>query len=42
MRYRKSGLGTEFNEAMAAKFPSADGDPEWTVSRLPDGTLWRP
>lgn len=38
----KPGWGMEFNEAAAAKHPPQDGNPEWTVSRLPDGTLWRP
>jgi mannonate dehydratase len=36
------GLGIEFNEALAAKFPCTDENPEWTVARLPDGTSWRP
>jgi len=36
------GLGIEFDERLAAKFPCTDENPEWTVSRLPDGTLWRP
>jgi len=36
------GLGIEFDEDMAARFPCDDANPEWTVSRLPDGTLWRP
>ncbi|MGB2614126.1 MAG: enolase C-terminal domain-like protein [Phycisphaerae bacterium] len=38
----KPGWGVEFNEALAAKFPPDDKNPNWTVSRLPDGTLWRP
>lgn len=38
----KPGLGVEFNEEIAAKFPPQEGNPEWTVSRLPDGTMWRP
>lgn len=36
------GLGIDFDEALAAKFPCDDANPEWTVSRPPDGTLWRP
>jgi len=36
------GLGIDFDEALAAKFPCDDRNPTWTVSRLPDGTLWRP
>lgn len=37
------GWGLEFNEDLAAKYPCRDDDnPAWTVSRLPDGTLWRP
>jgi len=36
------GLGIDFDEALAAKFPCDDKNPTWTVSRLPDGTLWRP
>jgi len=38
----RPGLGIEFDEKLAAKFPCTDENPEWTVSRLPDGTLWRP
>jgi len=38
----KPGLGIDFNEALAAKYPCTDENPTWTVSRLPDGTLWRP
>jgi mannonate dehydratase len=38
----KPGLGIEFNRRLAAKYPCTDENPEWTVSRLPDGTLWRP
>ena len=38
----RPGWGLEFNEALAAKYPPTGGNPEWTVSRLPDGTLWRP
>lgn len=38
----RPGLGIGFDEALAAKFPCDDHNPEWTVSRLPDGSLWRP
>jgi mannonate dehydratase len=38
----RPGLGIDFDEKMAARFPIKEGNPEWTVSRLPDGTLWRP
>jgi len=38
----KPGLGIEFDEQLAANFPCTNENPEWTVSRLPDGTLWRP
>jgi mannonate dehydratase len=38
----RPGLGIEFDKKLAAKFPCTDENPEWTVSRLPDGTLWRP
>ncbi len=36
------GLGIDFDEQLAARFPPGDANPDWTVSRLPDGTLWRP
>ncbi len=36
------GWGIGFDEKLAAQFPCSDENPEWTVSRLPDGTLWRP
>ena len=36
------GLGVEFDEALAAKFPPDDADPTWTVVRAPDGTIWPP
>lgn len=36
------GLGIGFDEQLAAKYPCTDENPEWTVSRLPDGTVWRP
>jgi mannonate dehydratase len=38
----RPGLGVEFDEALAAKHPPDDAKVGWTVSRLPDGTLWRP
>lgn len=38
----KPGFGIEFDEKLAAKHPCTDENPKWTVSRLPDGTLWRP
>ena len=38
----RPGLGVEFDEALAAKYPPDDAKVGWTVSRLPDGTLWRP
>jgi len=36
------GLGIDFDEKLAARFPPDDENPRWTVSRLPDGTLARP
>jgi mannonate dehydratase len=36
------GLGIDFNETLAAKYPCEDSNPEWTVSRWPDGTIGRP
>lgn len=38
----KPGLGIEFNEELATRFPSDSKNPTWTVARLPDGSLWRP
>ena len=38
----RPGLGIEFDEKLAARFPPDDKPVDWTVSRLPDGTLWRP
>jgi mannonate dehydratase len=38
----RPGLGIEFDERLAARFPPSDENPTWTISRLPDGTLWRP
>jgi mannonate dehydratase len=44
-----AGLGIDIDEALAAKYPIhanmaqfKDGVVDWTQSRLPDGTLWRP
>ena len=36
------GWGIEFDVELAQKFPCQDGNPTWTVSRLPDGSMWRP
>lgn len=36
------GLGIDLDEKAAARFPCDNENPTWTVSRLPDGTLWRP
>jgi len=38
----KPGLGIEMDEALAARFPCTEGNPTWSVTRLPDGTLVRP
>jgi mannonate dehydratase len=38
----RPGLGIEFNESLAARYPPDDKPTGWTESRLPDGTLWRP
>ena len=38
----KPGLGIEFKEELAEQYPCDDAVTEWTVSRLPDGTIWRP
>ena len=38
----RPGLGIEFDEDLAARFPADDANPDWTVSRLPNGTLGRP
>jgi len=38
----KPGWGIEFNEDLAPRFPCEHANPTWTVSRLPDGTQWRP
>ena len=36
------GLGIEFDEALAARFPCDDVEPEWTTARLPDGGIVSP
>jgi mannonate dehydratase len=36
------GLGIDFHEELAQKYPCDEKVTEWTVTRLPDGTLWRP
>lgn len=38
----KPGLGVDINEELAAKYPCPDGVPEWTQTRLPDGTAALP
>jgi mannonate dehydratase len=38
----KPGIGVEFDEKEALKFPAAPEVPAWTVSRLPDGTAVKP
>lgn len=38
----KPGLGIEFNESLAQKYPCENKTPDWTVARLPDSTIWRP
>jgi len=38
----KPGLGIEINEKLAANFPCNNELPQWTLSRLPDGTPARP
>lgn len=38
----RPGLGIEIDEDLAAKYPCGDGPTEWTVARLPDGTITRP
>ena len=38
----KPGWGIDLDEALAAKHPLREGPIEWTVSRLPDGSSWRP
>jgi mannonate dehydratase len=36
------GWGMEFDESLAARYPVDDDPVEWTVSRLPDGSMGRP
>jgi mannonate dehydratase len=36
------GLGVDIDESEAAKYPCAEGVPDWTMTRLPDGTAVRP
>jgi mannonate dehydratase len=36
------GLGVEFDEKLAARFPADDVELDWTQARLPDGTIVRP
>jgi len=38
----KPGLGIDFDEELAQRFPCDDRNPDWTVSRKPDGTIARP
>lgn len=38
----KSGIGIEFDEKEAAKYPEIQMDHNWLFSRLPDGTSVRP
>lgn len=38
----KPGLGIEFNEKLAAKFPCENAKTPWIEMRLPDGTIQRP
>ncbi len=38
----RPGLGVELNEEEALKYPCAEGVPEWTMTRTPDGTAVRP
>lgn len=38
----KPGLGIDFDEREAARFPAVDMDFSWLFSRLPDGTAVRP
>lgn len=38
----KPGLGVDFDEAEAAKYPVTEDNPEWTVARRPDGGMWTP
>lgn len=36
------GLGIDFDEAKAAKYPITVSTIEWTQARWPDGTMWTP
>ncbi len=38
----RPGLGIEIDETLAAKYPCEDKVTEWTMARLPDGTITRP
>ena len=38
----KAGIGVDFDERAAKKFPAVDMDHSWLFSRLPDGTAVRP
>ena len=38
----RPGLGIDFDESLAAKFPPDTANPTWTTARTPDGTLHRP
>ena len=38
----KPGIGVDFDEKAAAKYPAIDMDFSWLFSRLEDGTAVRP
>jgi mannonate dehydratase len=38
----RPGLGIDFDEKLAAKYPCDDENPTWTAARRPDGTHARP
>jgi mannonate dehydratase len=38
----RPGLGIDFNEKLAAKFPPKIDVIDWTQARWPDGTVWTP
>jgi mannonate dehydratase len=38
----KPGLGVDFDESLAAKFPPKDEPTTDTITRLPDGSIWWP